>query len=441
MHQAIAAFGYFVMIFLAWLMSSHRRRFPWRVVIGGTLLQVSFAWLILNTGPGLRIFKLIGDFFTQLLNFVDAGSSMVFGKDYGEHFFAFRVLPTIIFFSALMSVMYHVGVMQFIVRHFSRVMQFTLGTSGAESLAASANIFVGQTEAPLVVRPYLATMTRSELMAIMVGGFANIAGGVMAAYIDMGISAAHLVTASVISAPASLLLAKVLQPEVGVPVTLGDVTQEMPKTTSNLIEAATAGTSEGLQLALNVGAMLIAFLALIAMVDYALANTSVWIMTSLGYVNPAPITLTTILGTLFSPIAWLMGIEWKECAAAGELLGLKLVATEFVAYEKLGGWVKLPAEARPLSERAVVIITYGLCGFANFASIGIQIGGIGALAPERRRELTEIALRAMLGGALCSCMTACIAGILWTPAPVEKTPEPPAVPSWPETWFSSVQNA
>jgi CNT family concentrative nucleoside transporter len=317
-------------------------------------------------------------------------------------------------------------------------MQFTLGTSGAESLAASANIFVGQTEAPLVVRPYLATMTRSELMAIMVGGFANIAGGVMAAYIDMGISAAHLVTASVISAPASLLLAKVLQPEVGVPVTLGDVTQEMPKTTSNLIEAATAGTSEGLHLALNVGAMLIAFLALIAMVDYALAGSSVWILTQLGYVNPSPITLTTILGTLFSPIAWLMGIEWRECAAAGELLGLKLVATEFVAYEKLGGWVKLPAEARPLSERAVVIITYGLCGFANFASIGIQIGGIGALAPERRRELTEIALRAMLGGALCSCMTACIAGILWTPA---DAPETKASPEEPAAWILPVGGA
>lgn len=438
MHQTIAAFGYFVMIFLAWLMSSHRRRFPWRVVIGGTVLQISFAWLILNTELGLRIFRLTGDFFTTLLGFVDAGSSMVFGKDYTQHFFAFRVLPTIIFFSALMSILYHLGVMQLIVRQISRVMQVTLGTSGAESLSASANIFVGQTEAPLVVRPYVATMTRSELMAIMVGGFATIAGGVMAAYIDMGISAAHLLTASVISAPAGLLIAKVLQPEVDVPVTRGDVSHNMPRTTSNLIEAATAGTSDGLQLALNVGAMLIAFLALIAMVDYALANSSVWIMAKMGYTNPSPITLTTILGTLFSPLAWLMGVEWKECRSAGELLGLKLVATEFVAYEKLGGWLKMAEGTQPLSERASVIVTYALCGFSNFASIGIQIGGIGALAPERRRELTEIAFRAMLGGTLACCMTACIAGILWKPA---DSPRSEVSPPEPAVWVLPMSGA
>ncbi len=413
MHQVIAGLGYFVMILLAWLMSSHRMRFPWRVVVGGTVLQLGFAWVILNTDPGRNFFEAIGDFFTQLLSFVDAGSSMVFGKDYGQHFFAFRVLPTIIFFSALMSVLYHLGVMQIIVRVISRVMQVTLGTSGAESLSASANIFVGQTEAPLVVRPYVATMTRSELMAIMVGGFATIAGGVMAAYIDMGISAAHLVTASVISAPAGLLIAKVLQPEVDVPATLGTLKQEMPRTTSNLIEAATMGTSDGLQLALNVGAMLIAFLALIAMVDYGIEHLSTWALAQLG-IQSAPWTLTRILGLMFSPLAWLMGIEWTECRSAGELLGLKLVATEFVAYERLGGWLKLAPDARPLSERATVIVTYALCGFSNFASIGIQIGGIGALAPERKRELTEIAFRAMLGGTLACCMTACIAGILWT---------------------------
>lgn len=414
MHQIIAAFGYFVMIFFAWLMSAHRTRFPWRVVAGGTLLQFAFAWLILNTALGLTLFQWIGDFFTQLLGFVDAGSSMVFGQDYKQHFFAFRVLPTIIFFSALMSVLYHLGVMQVVVRVISRVMQVTLGTSGAESLSASANIFVGQTEAPLVVKPYVAKMTRSELMAIMVGGFATIAGGVMAAYIDMGISAAHLVTASVISAPAGLLIAKVLQPEVDIPETLGAPEQDMPRTTSNLIEAATTGTSDGLHLALNVGAMLIAFLALIAMVDYGIEHLSAWFMATVGIAGK-PFTLTSILGTLFSPMAWLMGIEWKECEPAGELLGLKLVATEFVAYERLGSWTKLAPEARPLSERAVAIVTYALCGFSNFASIGIQIGGIGALAPERRRELTEIAFRAMLGGTLACCMTACIAGILWNP--------------------------
>jgi CNT family concentrative nucleoside transporter len=311
-----------------------------------------------------------------------------------------------------MAVMYHLGIMQIVVRFISRIMQVSLEISGAESLSAAANIFVGQTEAPLVVRPYIGRMTRSELMSIMVGGFATIAGSVMAAYITMGISAAHLLTASVISAPAGLLIAKVLQPEVDVPETLGVSEQEMPRTTGNIIEAASNGTADGLQLALNVGAMLIAFLGLIAMFDYGLQHISGWLLTQVGYPGQS-VTLTSVLGAVFSPIAWLMGIEWKECAPAGELLGLKLVATEFVAYEKLGEWNRLAAEARPLSDRAVVILTYALCGFSNFASIGIQIGGIGALAPERRKELTEIAFRAMLGGTLACCMTACIAGILY----------------------------
>jgi concentrative nucleoside transporter, CNT family len=415
MHQVISCFGYFVMIFLAWLMSSHRNRFPWRVVIGGTLLQISFALVILYTQAGRSVFELMGAFFMRLLSFVDAGSRLVFGQNYQEHLFAFRVLPVIIFFSALMAVLYHLGIMQIVVRAISVVMRMTLKTSGAESLSASANIFVGQTEAPLVIRPYVAKMTRSELMAVMVGGFATIAGSVMAAYVEMGISAAHLLTASVISAPAGLLIAKVLQPEVEVPQTLGVSGTEMTPTTGNLIEAVTTGTSEGLSLALNVGAMLIAFLSLIALIDFSLGHTSVWMLTSLGIKDPVPWTMTRMLGTLFSPIAWLMGIEWKECRAAGELLGLKLVATEFVAYERLGGWMAQAPDVRPLSDRAAVIVTYALCGFSNFASIGIQIGGIGALAPERRRELTEIAFRAMLGGSLACCMTACIAGMLWQP--------------------------
>lgn len=412
MHQIIAGFGYLVMIFLAWLMSSHRRRFPWRVVIGGSLLQITFAWAILNTRIGLAVFRMIGGFFVQLLNFVDVGSKLMFGADYSEHGIAFQILSTIIFFSALMSVLYHLGFMQVVVRIISRVMQVTLGTSGAESLSASANIFVGQTEAPLVVKPYVAGMTRSELMAMMVGGFATVAGSVMGTYIAMGINASHLVTASVISAPAGLLIAKVMQPEVEVPKTLGPTKQEMPRTANNLIEAATTGTSDGLKLALNVGAMLIAFLALITMLDYGIEHLSGWVMSSAG-IEGTPLTLTRIFGTVFSPLAWLMGVEWKDCGPVGELLGLKLVATEFVAYDTLGGWLKQAAGARPLSERSAVIVTYALCGFSNFASIGIQIGGIGALAPERRRELTEIAFRAMLGGVLACCMTACIAGILW----------------------------
>ncbi|RLS37203.1 MAG: NupC/NupG family nucleoside CNT transporter [Planctomycetota bacterium] len=423
MHQIIAGLGYFVMIFLAWLMSSHKSRLPWRVIIGGSLLQLLFASVLLHTKPGLETFRLMGDCFTQLLSFVDAGCIMVFGKDFREHFIAFRVLPTIIFFSALMSVLYHLGIMQVLVKVLGRVMQLTLGTSGAESLSAAANIFVGQTEAPLVVRPYLAKMTKSELMAIMVGGFATIAGGVMAAYVEMDISAAHLLTASVISAPAGLLIAKVLQPEVETPATTGTENYQMQAETGNLIEAAASGTSEGLHLALNVGAMLIAFLSLIAMVDYGLEHLSAWLMAKAGIAGP-PLTLTRVLGALFAPLAWLMGIEWKECAASGELLGLKLVATEFVAYDRMSMWMKAAPDLRPLSERSVVIMTYALCGFSNFASIGIQIGGIGALAPERRRELSQIALRAMLGGALACCMTGCIAGILWQPA----SPESSAVP-------------
>ncbi len=425
MHQVIAAFGYFVMIFLAWLMSAHRARFTWRVVVGGSVLQVLFAWLILDTSIGLQVFGVMGDVFTQLLSFVDAGCSMVFGNDFREHFIAFRVLPTIIFFSALMAVLYHLGVMQIVVRGLSRIMQVTLGTSGAESLSASANIFVGQTEAPLVIRPYLLKLTRSELMSVMVGGFATIAGGVMAAYIDMGISASHLLTASVISAPAALLIAKVLQPEVDTPETLGMPKYEMPRTTGNIIEAATTGTSEGLHLALNVGAMLIAFLSLIAMIDYGLEHLSGWLMERIGIKGDA-LTLTRVLGTLFAPLAWLMGIEWKECSAAGELLGLKIVATEFVAYDRLGTWMKLAPENQPISERSAVILTYALCGFSNFASIGIQIGGIGALAPSRRGELTEIAIRAMLGGVLACCMTASIAGILWQAAD-QPASDPPSI--------------
>ena len=414
MHQYIAAFGYFVMIFLAWLMSSHKRIFPWRVVLGGTLLQVTFAWLTIKTEGGRLFFEKAGACFNTLMDFVDEGNVRVFGDSFRDHYFAFKVLPTIIFFSALMSVLYHLGVMQFVVRILGYVMQVTLGTSGAESLSASANIFVGQTEAPLVVRPYVARMTRSELMAVMVGGFATVAGGVMALYVGWGIDAGHLMTASVISAPAGLLIAKVLQPEVDTPETLGVSKHAMPRETSNLIEAATTGAADGLKLALNVGAMLLAFFGLIAMLDYGLTHGSAWAFTLLGHQNWQPLTMSGILGVIFSPIAWLMGVEWKECSSVGQLLGVKMVATELVAYAQLdvmNGDLKTGV-APVLSKRAIIISTYALCGFSNFASIGIQIGGIGAIAPERRTDLTQLGMRAMLGGTLACCMTACVAGIL-----------------------------
>ncbi len=414
MHQYVAVFGYIVMIFLAWLMSSHKRRFPWRVVIGGTLLQVIFASFTINTKVGRQFFEKAGACFNTLMDFVDVGNETVFGESFRDHYFAFKVLPTIIFFSAMMSVLYHIGIMQFVVRVLGGIMQATLGTSGAESLAASANIFVGQTEAPLMIRPYLAAMTLSELMAIMVGGFATVAGGVMALYVGWGIDAGHLMTASVIATPAGLLIAKVMQPEVDIPETLGRSQPDMPRTSSNLIEAATIGASDGLQLALNVGAMLLAFFGLIAMVDYSLTHGSEWVFHQIGHGDWQPLTMSRILGVIFSPIAWLMGVEWKECSAVGQLLGIKMVATELVAYQQLDVMMGDAATgvAPTLSKRAILISTYALCGFSNFASIGIQIGGIGAMAPERRKDLTQLGMRAMLGGSLATCMTACIAGIL-----------------------------
>lgn len=321
--------------------------------------------------------------------------------------FAFGVLPTIVFFSSLMAILYHVGVMQKIVVFFAWIMQRTLGTSGAESLSAAANVFVGQTEAPLVIRPYVGTMTQSELMAVMVGGFATIAGGVFAAYVQFGIDASHLITASVISAPAALLIAKVIVPETEHSKTLGHVELIVERKNVNVIDAAANGATDGMKLALNVGAMLIAFLALIALVDAGLGWTGSW----LGYTGESRWTLATALGYIFAPLAWLMGIEVKDCRYAGQLLGLKMAANEFVAYFQLSEWLKGGSSVQ-LSERTITIITYALCGFANFSSIGIQLGGIGGIAPQRRSDLARLGFKAMLGGTLAAFMTACIAGIL-----------------------------
>ncbi|MBM3968675.1 MAG: NupC/NupG family nucleoside CNT transporter [Planctomycetes bacterium] len=405
MERVVSAFGLFVMIAFAWSMSSHRWRVNWRLVAMGLLLQFAFAWLTLRTEPGRMTFDALGVLFSKILDFVDAGSVFVFGKSFQSFYFAFKVLPTIIFFSSLMSVLYYMGLMQRMVQAMAFVMQRTMRTSGAESLSAAANIFVGQTEAPLVIRPYIARMTNSELMAIMVGGFSTIAGGVLAAYVGMGIDAGHLMTASIISAPAGLLIAKVLQPEVDQPDTLGSAETKLPQSNSNVIEAAAEGASEGLKLALNVAAMLIAFLGLIAMLD--------WMLTSLGqFYFGQKWSLAALLGYLFSPLAWLIGVPRQDCVHVGELLGIRMVANEFIAYEQLSEWTKHPDLGVTLSERSRVLLTYALCGFANFGSIGIQIGGIGALAPERRSDLARLGLRAMLGGTLACLMTACVAGML-----------------------------
>ncbi|WP_428304759.1 NupC/NupG family nucleoside CNT transporter [Lacipirellula sp.] len=417
MERVISFFGLFVMVGLAWLMSSHKTRFPWRVVIGGMLLQLVFALLILKTTAGEAFFDGVDGVFNALMDCVDAGSSFVFGQNFKDHYFAFRVLPSIIFFAALMQALYYVGVMQWIVRGLGWVVQRTLGTTGPESLAAAANIFLGQTEAPLVVRPYVNKMTKSELMAIMVPGFGSTAGGVLIAYKGMGIDAGHLLTASVLSAPASLLIAKVMIPETETPEPVEKVELEMGDSGGNLVEAVSMGTLEGLKLALNVGAMLISFLALLALCDGLLGwvghqvyDVGEWF----GWLEPGftfEWSLSAIFARIFWPIAWVMGIETQDCSAAGQLLGIKMASNEFVAYGMFSEWIK-PGGAIDLSPRTQVIMTYALCGFANFSSIGIQIGGIGGMAPGRQRDLAKLGLRAMLGGALANFMTACIAGML-----------------------------
>ena len=409
MERVISLLGLVVMVGLAWAMSEHKKQVNLRVVWGGLLLQLFLAVFILKTSIGAAIFQTIGDFFTATLGFVDAGTSLVFGEEYLHHFFAFKVLPTIIFFSSLMSILYYLGIIQKVVEAFAWVMQRTLGTSGSETLAAAANIFVGQTEAPLMVRPYISSMTKSELMALMVGGFATIAGGVLVAYVGMGIDAGHLVAASVISAPAALLISKLMIPETEQSVTLGHVELTVEEKHANVIDAATKGALDGMKLTLNVVAMLIAFLGLVALVDAALGLVGEWTGALFGY--NWHWSLAALFGYVFAPFAYLLGIPWVDCFYAGELLGKKMVLNEFIAYAQMMEWSQ-PDSGVVLSERSTLILTYALCGFANFGSVGIQIGGIGGIAPERRAELALLGIRAMIGGTLAMMMTACIAGIL-----------------------------
>ena len=409
MERVISLLGLVVMMGLAWAMSEHKKQVNLRVVWGGLLLQLVLAVFILKTSIGAAIFQSIGDFFTATLGFVDAGTSLVFGEEYVHHFFAFKVLPTIIFFSSLMSILYYLGIIQKVVEAFAYVMQRTLGTSGSETLAAAANIFVGQTEAPLMVRPYISSMTKSELMALMVGGFATIAGGVLVAYAGMGIDAGHLVAASVISAPAALLISKLMIPETAQSVTLGHVELTVEEKHANIVDAATKGALDGMKLTLNVVAMLIAFLGLVALVDATLGLIGGWIGTLFGY--NWHWSLAALFGYVFAPFAYLLGIPWADCFYAGELLGKKMVLNEFIAYAQMMEWSQ-PDSGVVLSERSTLILTYALCGFANFGSVGIQIGGIGGIAPERRAELALLGIRAMIGGTLAMMMTACIAGVL-----------------------------
>lgn len=412
--------GLFVLILFAWLISTNRRKFPLRVVVGGLLLQFVLAVLVLKTENGMWFFERANQAVDGFQFFVGQGSGFVFGlfpdanKAVGNDrlfmvkSFAFGVLPTVIVFSSLMSVLYYLGVMQVVVRAIAFVMQRTLGTSGPETLASAANIFVGHTEAPLVVKPYLERLTRSELNALMVGGFATITGSLIAGYASMGVEAGHLITASVISGPAALVIAKLMLPDDDGATIDQSLHLAAPSENVNLIGAAAEGASEGMKLALNIAAMLIAFLAIIAMIDYGLGQLG--LLVGLRDANGgALLSLSFILGNLFAPVAWLIGVPWSEAFDGGKLLGIKMVANEFVAYEQLGEMLR---RDQPLSDRSRHLMTYALCGFSNFSAIGIQVGGIGALAPSRRNEIAQLGFRAMIGGTLACLMTACIAGIL-----------------------------
>jgi CNT family concentrative nucleoside transporter len=403
--------GLIVILAVAYACSTNRRAIDRRTVAWGLGLQVLFALLVLKTATGQAVFQRLGAVINRLLDFAFVGSSFVFGplgdkvvwpqimtKVLGEEgarygvVFAFQVLPTIIFIAALFAILYYFGVMQVIVRFFAVMMRRVMKASGAESLNVAASIFMGQTEAPLTIRPFLPRMTESELMTVMTAGMAHISGGIMAAYILFGIEAKHLLTAVIMTAPGTLMMAKIFVPETEQPETMGTVRLKVERTDVNVIDAAGRGTSEGLSLALNVGAMLISFLALIALLNALL-----------GLVG---LSLQQIFGWVFAPIAWAMGVPWRDASIVGNLLGTRMALNEFVAYSQLG-----PLKAT-LDPRSFTIATFALCGFANFSSIGIQIGGIGALAPTRRHDLARLGLRAMLAGTLANFVTATIAGFL-----------------------------
>jgi len=414
---AFGIFGLAVLVSIALVFSSNRSKIDWKLVASGIGLQLLFAVVVILVPGGREFFATLSQVFVRIISFAMEGAAFIFGpladpSNFG-FVFAFQVLPTIIFFAALMAVLYHLGIMQKIVQGMAWIMLKIMRTSGAESLSVAANVFVGQTEAPLVVRPYISRMTESELLTMMVGGMATIAGGVLAAYITMlgGTDEAmrlfyakHLLSASIMAAPATIVIAKILKPETAQSLTRGEVKLRVEKTAANVIEAAANGAADGWRLALNVGAMLLAFIALIAMIDYPLG----WLGELSGFATATgrDLSLSTLLGFLFSPIAWVIGVPWQDAIAVGGLIGEKVVTNEFVAYASLN------QIQGSLSPKALLISTYALCGFANFSSIAIQIGGIGGIAPDRRSDLARLGLLAVLGGTLATMMTATIAGVL-----------------------------
>jgi CNT family concentrative nucleoside transporter len=432
----------FIVVVLLLVVNSRWRLAPQaQGPLGALLVATAVGWLVASDLYGQIIFTEFSNKVAAFLSLSDYGARFLFGNLADRQYFfpggaaswpgfgfqfAFKVLPTIIFFGGFMAVLYYLGIMQRVIESLARFMRWTVGTSGAETLSCSANIFVGQTEAPLLIKPFLNEMTRSEILTVMVGGFATIAGGVLAAYIAMGIPAGHLIAASVMAAPAALLVGKIIYPETEHSLTAGDI--ELPEIDSggNVIEAASNGITDGLKLAVNVGAMLIGFIALIAVLDVCLnwvdslvdggLLRGAWVTYSAGGMSPVvgeflgvvPGSLQTLFGTALRPLAFLMGVPWADAAAVGNLLGVKLSLNELVAYGVLSSYIQDGA----ISERAAVIATYALCGFANFSSIGIQIGGISAVAPRRRSDLAQLGLKAMFGGAIASCLTATIAGML-----------------------------
>ncbi|MEM9949132.1 MAG: NupC/NupG family nucleoside CNT transporter [Cyanobacteria bacterium P01_D01_bin.36] len=410
MERAISLLGLGAFLAIAYALSTNRQAIRWKPVIGGLVLQFLLALFILRTSVGLSLFSWFGDLIVQFFAYSDAGSIFVFGENFKEFFFAFKVLPSIIFFSAFINILYHYGLLQRAVQGMAWIMRRTMGISGVESLSAAANVFVSQTEAPLVIRPYIKSMTTSELNAVMVGGFATVSGWLLPAFINLGISAEHLITASVMSAPAGLAVAKILCPET-VSVNRNPV-EIAHKRATNVIDAVATGASEGVKIAVGIAAMVIAFLGLLTAINGLLGWAG-------GLVGVPQLSLELVMSYVLAPMAWLMGVAWSDCSQVAVLLGKKVILNEFIAYSSLqqvmSGVSVIPGQeqlAVEVSERSITIATYALCGFANLGSIGIQIGGLSALAPKRQSELAELGLRAMIGGTLASFMTAAIAGFL-----------------------------
>jgi len=412
--------GIAAILSLAFVLSTDRKKVKQRILFWGLGLQLFFGIIMLKTEVGGILFDKVRIAADKCLDFTKEGAHFVFGSlcpPPGEipletigFNMAFQCLVTIIFFSSLMAVLYHLGIMQLVVRFFAYIMQKAMGTSGAESLSVAGNIFVGQTESPLLIRPFIKDMTESELAAVMTGGFATIAGSVFVLYVSFGVNAGHLLTASVMSAPAALMIAKIMFPERSESKTLGTIKIEMPRETSNVVDAAATGAGMGMKLALNVAAMLLAFVALLALVNWMLGGLGDGIEALFGdiFTGTERLSLAMIFGWVFAPLAWSLGVSPSDTLFMGDLIGTKLSLNELIAYDKL----MVATSAGVITEKTTIIATYALCGFANFSSIAIQIGGIGGIAPERRGDLARLGIKTMLGGAFASLTTAAVAGIL-----------------------------